>query len=409
MVSVQQRSPASSSSVRRPTLRHGKEFSGEFVPIINEPAAILQPPVRSYDDAYGLSRDRMPLSSLETIQPPSGFLPVNPGLIPGGWMHPYSTPTTASTSSTFVTPPDDLNTYFPAGPLQVQQESKLGGPQAQAQEQQQFPASEKAGPKLPNRHFLGKVLPSDIDPPGLQGHPDQWGHIPEQQPGPAIGGAKLAEQFGIPGLTTKGTWTNYLEDVVTPSERMRNRMTENNARGTRTLATRPIEHQWQPNFAVALNQEERYPSMHRIEFPQDMPDEDVKMIGTVPRSYKELAIPYPNTVSVTHNGQVIQGRWERDQEGRIRPIVVESKIDSIAVIPHPAVPINLYPPAVTQLLELNPTFLGNSTLPRMLPQAQGEVMIVKELDPLSVYFPIDRDRIIVSRSLVLAASFTSTF
>jgi hypothetical protein len=291
----------------------------------------------------------------------------------------------------------------------MQQESKLGGPQMQAQEQQQFPVSEKASPKLPTRHFLGKVLPSDIDPPGSQGHPVQWGQIPEQQPGPASGGAKLAEQFGMPGLTTKGTWTNYLEDVVTPSERMRNRMTENNARGTRTLATRPIEHQWQPNFAVALNQEERYPSMHRIEFPQDMPDEDVKMIGTVPRSYKELAIPYPNTVSVTHNGQVIQGRWERDQEGRIRPIVVESKIDSIAVIPHPAVPINLYPPAVTQLLELNPTFLGNSTLPRMLPQAQGEVMIVKELDPLSVYFPIDRDRIIVSRSLVLAASFTSTF
>ena len=90
------------------------------------------------------------------------------------------------------------------------------------------------------------------------------------------------------------------------------------------------------------------------------------------------------------------GRWEPDGQGRLQPVVVTSKVDSYAMIPPPALPFTIIPPAFTELLELCPKSVMDVPMDFLLPGLGQEVTLVKEIDPLSTFFPLARDRVVVS-------------
>ena len=92
------------------------------------------------------------------------------------------------------------------------------------------------------------------------------------------------------------------------------------------------------------------------------------------------------------------GRWEPDGHGRLQPVVVTSKADSYAMIPPPALPFTIIPPAFAELLELCPKSVMGMQMDFLLPGLGQEVTLVKEIDPLSTFFPLARDRVIVSFS-----------
>lgn len=110
---------------------------------------------------------------------------------------------------------------------------------------------------------------------------------------------------------------------------------------------------------------------------------------------RELVIPYPSATMQVIDSHTIQGGWERDGEGRIRPIVIQSRADSVAVLPHPAVPFNSFPTAFINLMDRDPRSLGGMPISLLTQPVPGEVAMVKEIDPFSIFFPVDRDRVIV--------------
>lgn len=378
---------------RRPALRHSKGYSADFIPINNDDTTVLLQPEPSYHTPMmGLPpRTNMAMPSYEPIPQPPGFLPVNPGLLPGEWTYPHSASTSASTSSTFLTPPDDTATYFPMGPLQPE-----AVPDRSTDD---LYVSGMPAAKLPSNHFLGGVLPSYIEPPGLERTPIEWVQFPSRLPAQRTSGTDLTTNFRtqmgpLPGIPTRAEG-----DKVMPSERLRNRMVERRNQASLLPFVKvdgPREVPLSTNFGVELNLQEQYASRY-IGLPQDSSlDDDPQGAKLAQRTSRALVIPYPSVITKERDEQVVQGRWERDRDGRIRPIVIESRINSIAVLPHPAVPHNLFPPAFTELFGLSPRSQGNMALPLMTHQPRGEVAIVKEIDPLSIYFPVDRDRIIVS-------------
>jgi hypothetical protein len=131
--------------------------------------------------------------------------------------------------------------------------------------------------------------------------------------------------------------------------------------------------------------------------PSDVPViADGRQSGVLSKRYREEE----------QDGQVIireksgpLGRWEPDGHGRLQPVVVTSKVDSYAMIPPPALPFTIIPPAFAELLELCPKSVMGMPMDFLLPGLGQEVTLVKEIDPLSTFFPLARDRVIVSFKL----------